>query len=166
MSPLEKVKILEAFAGSAEEQTIISDLKPQRDVVQLGILSYELLGGKLGGFAPLANVSEKGNEIFKQCLTPDRSFSTAVEFYDSLRGIANAKPEPAVSVVKRPQPDRIKWLRPTDARRFECRRHPDAERAAVQPVPASKNLFWPIAGVLMILLLAARSRLVFSCRRS
>jgi serine/threonine protein kinase/formylglycine-generating enzyme required for sulfatase activity len=154
VSPLERVKILEASAGSSAEQTIISDLKPQRDVVQLGILSYELLGGKLGGFAPLAHVSEKGNEILKQCLTPDRSFSTAVEFYDALRLIASGKPEPAVSVIKRPQPERqtaTQQLTPADSSAGAV---PIQNVPATGPVPASSNLFWPITGVLMILLLA------------
>ena len=40
------------------------------------------------------HVSEKGNEVLRKCLTPDRSFSTAAEFYDALRGVATAKPEP------------------------------------------------------------------------
>ncbi len=133
MSPLEKVKILEASAGSSAEQTIISDLKPQRDVVQLGILSYELLGGKLGGFAPLAHVSEKGNEILKQCLTPDRSFSTAVEFYDC--AARNRQWETGAS-GKRHQAAATRAANgstPTDARRFERRRCSDPERTADQP---------------------------------
>ena len=73
MSLLAKLIELEASARFADEQTIVSEAKPQRDVVQLGILAYELLGGKRGGFAPLANVSEEGNEILRKCLTPDRS---------------------------------------------------------------------------------------------
>src|SRR3984893_14471479 len=79
VSLLEKIKMLEASAGPAHEQTIISELRPQRDVVQLGIVAYELLGGKPGGFAPLATVSENGNEVLRKSLTPDRSFSTADE---------------------------------------------------------------------------------------
>ena len=91
MSLLAKAKELEALARSAEQQTIVSEAKPQRDVVQLGILAYELLGGKRGGFAPLANVSEEGNEILRKCLTPDRSFSSARDFCDALGAIATAK---------------------------------------------------------------------------
>ncbi len=106
MSVLEKIKELEASAGAAQEQTIISDLKPQRDVVQLGIVAYELLGGKPGGFAPLSTVSEKGNEILRKCLTPDRSFSTAAEFYDALRSAAMAKPESMRRVAGRPERER------------------------------------------------------------
>jgi serine/threonine protein kinase len=91
MSLLAKVKELEAAAASGGEQTIALDSRPQREVLQLGILAYELLGGKPGGFAPLANLSEQGNEIIRRCLTPDRSFSTASEFCDALAGIATAR---------------------------------------------------------------------------
>ena len=117
MSVLDKIKGLEASAGAAQEQTIISDLKPQRDVVQLGIVAYELLGGKPGGFAPLSTVSEKGNEILRKCLTPDRSFSTAAEFYDSLRGAANAKPETCEEPASRPEADRTNFPAPEAAER-------------------------------------------------
>jgi serine/threonine protein kinase/formylglycine-generating enzyme required for sulfatase activity len=154
MSALEKVKGLEASAGAAQEQTIIFDLKPQRDVVQLGIVAYELLGGKPGGFAPLSAVSEKGNEILRKCLTPDRSFSTAAEFYDSLRGAANAKPEPVTSVASRPE----------RGRQNPPLRRPSNGTASVpisalavppfDPIPDSKSHFWPIVGTLMALLLA------------
>jgi serine/threonine protein kinase len=154
MSVLEKVKGLEASAGAAQEQTIIFDLKPQRDIVQLGIVAYELVGGKPGGFAPLSTVSEKGNEILRKCLTPDRSFSTAAEFYDSLCEAANAKPEPVTSVASRPERGR-----PTPPLR-----KPSNGAAAVpvpppavppfDPIPDSKSDFWPIVGALMALLLA------------
>ena len=112
MSLLEKIKDVEASAGPVEEKTIISDLKPRRDVVRLGIVAYELLGGEPGGFAPLANVSDKGNEVLRKCLTPDRSFSTAAEFYESLRGVANAKSEPVVSVSRLPEPERLSSTAP------------------------------------------------------
>jgi serine/threonine protein kinase len=154
MSVLDKVKGLEGSAGAAQEQTIISDLKPQRDVVQLGIVAYELLGGKPGGFAPLSTVSEKGNEILRKCLTPARSFSTAAEFYDSLRGAANAKPEPVKSPASRPEVDR----------QTSPLRKPSNGTASVplstpavppfDPIPDSKSHFWPIVGALAALLLA------------
>ena len=153
MSLLEKVKGLEASAGAVQEQTIISDLKPQRDVVQLGILAYELLGGKPGGFAPLATVSEKGNEVLRKCLTPDRSFSTAAEFYDALRGVANAKSE---TIRARPAgPDRSDRLRRSGSlERHRLQRRPDASLPPFDPIPASKSHFWPIVGALTALLLA------------
>jgi serine/threonine protein kinase/formylglycine-generating enzyme required for sulfatase activity len=100
LSLLGEIKEIEAAAEGAEERTLISNEKPQQGVVQLGILVYELLGGKPGGFAPLANVSEKGNEILRKCLTPGRSFSTAAEFYDSLSGVAAAKTSALPGIVK------------------------------------------------------------------
>ena len=162
MSVLEKVKGLEASAGAAQEQTIISDLKPQRDVVQLGIMAYELLGGKPGGFAPLSTVSEKGNEILRKCLTPDRSFSTAAEFYDSLREAANAKPEPVTSVASRPE-----RVRPTPPLRKPSNGtgSVSASTPAVppfDPIADSKSLFWPIVGVVIGSSVSHRSGLVFS----
>ncbi len=154
MSVLEKVKGLEASAGAAQEQTIIFDLKLQRDVVQLGIVAYELLGGKPGGFAPLSTVSEKGNEVLRKCLTPERSFSTAAEFYDSLRGAANAKPETIKSSASRPGPER---------QTSPLRKPPNGTASAPVPTPAlppfdpipdSKSHFWTIVGALTALLLA------------
>jgi serine/threonine protein kinase len=154
MSVLEKVKGLEASAGSAQEQTVIFDLKPQRDVVQLGIVAYELLGGKPGGFAPLSTVSERGNEILRKCLTPDRSYSTAAEFYDSLRAAAYAKPEPVTGAINRPE----------RGRQTPPLRNPSNGTASVpvstqtvplfDPIPDSRSHFWPIVGALMSLLLA------------
>ena len=154
MSVLEKVKGLEASAGAAQEQTIIFDLKLQRDVVQLGIVAYELLGGKPGGFAPLSTVSEKGNEVLRKCLTPERSFSTAAEFYDSLRGAANAKPETIKSSASRPG---------SEKQTSPLRKPPDGTASAPVPTPAlppfdpipdSKSHFWTIVGALTALLLA------------
>ena len=107
LSLLAEIKELEAAAEGVQERTMISDLKPQQDVVQLGILVYELLGGKPGGFAPLANVSERGNEILRRCLTPGRGFSTATEFYDALNGVAAAKtptvPAAPIAVIANPK---------------------------------------------------------------
>jgi serine/threonine protein kinase len=154
MSALEKVKGLAASAGSAQEQTIIFDLKPQRDVVQLGIAAYELLGGKPGGFAPLATVSEKGNEILRKCLTPDRSFSTAAEFYDALHGALIGKPEPITSVAKRPERGRPVPPVQGAASGAAAGRPPTPSVPPFDPIPDSKSHFWPIVGVLMALLLA------------
>jgi len=107
MSLLGEIKELEAASEGLEGRTVISGIKSQQDVVQLGILVYELLGGKPGGFTPLANVSEEGNEILRKCLTPGRSFATATEFYNALAGVAVAKPSPAPSVSKLPEPSPV-----------------------------------------------------------
>jgi serine/threonine protein kinase len=102
---LGEIKELEAFSEGAEERTMISSIKPQQDVVQLGILVYELLGGKPGGFAPLSNVSEEGNEVLRKCLTPGRSYSTAREFYDSLAITAVAKTSGFPGLLKTAEPN-------------------------------------------------------------
>jgi serine/threonine protein kinase len=159
ISLLETIKTLEASAGPAQEQTIVSEAKPQRDVVQLGIVAYELLGGKPGGFAPLATVSETGNEVLRKCLAPDRSFSTAAEFYTALRGVANAKPEPAVKAIKQPELNRTTPNRPetstgTSTGVVSAQSEPPANVPVSYPIATSKNHFWPIVAVLMIVLLA------------
>jgi serine/threonine protein kinase/formylglycine-generating enzyme required for sulfatase activity len=160
VSLLEKIKSLEASAGAAQEQTMILDARPQRDVVQLGIVAYELLGGKSGGFAPLATVSETGNEVLRKCLAPDRSFATAAEFYIALRGVAIAKPEPVVRVPKLPEPKRPASLR-QDAPASGTQKPVPAPSIALENVPVSspiapppKNHFWLIVGALMLVLLA------------
>jgi serine/threonine protein kinase len=154
MSLLEKIKGLEASAGAGQEQTIISDVKPQRDIVQLGIVTYEMLGGKPGGFAPLATVTEKGNEILRKCLTPDRSFSTAAEFYDSLRGAASGKSEPALSVARQPERERLIPRRQEASTGPGPVPVPSQSAPSFNPIPDSKSHFWPIVGVVMAILLA------------
>jgi serine/threonine protein kinase len=162
LSLLGRIKELEASSGSALEQTVISDLKPQRDVVQLGILAYELLGGKPGSFAPLANVSEKGNEVLRKCLTPDRSFSTAAEFYDSLQGVATAKKEPLTSGAGSPEPERL--IPPpleTPIATNTGGLAAQSSTPASGPKPASNNRFWPVVALLTVCLLAAGATWIF-----
>jgi serine/threonine protein kinase/formylglycine-generating enzyme required for sulfatase activity len=159
VSLLEKIKSLEASAGAAQEQTIILDARPQRDVVQLGIVAYELLGGKPGGFAPLATVSETGNEVLRKCLAPDRSFATAAEFYTALRGVAIAKAEPVVRAPKLPEAKRPASPR-QDASASGTQKTVPTPSIALEKVPVSspiappKNHFWLIVGTLMLVLLA------------
>jgi serine/threonine protein kinase/formylglycine-generating enzyme required for sulfatase activity len=155
MSLLAKVKEVEASAGLGEQQTIVSDAKPQRDVVQLGILAYELLGGKRGGFAPLANVSEEGNEILRKCLTPDRSFSSAREFCEALGAIATAKSGSTAAPPPSPTPDLSKSPRLNPAPETLERNTP-AQRVPVPPSPPrSKSYVLPFAAALSAILLAA-----------
>src|SRR3984885_12720938 len=159
VSLLERIKSLEATAGAAQEQTIILDAKPQRDVVQLGIVAYELLGGKPGGFAPLATVSETGNEVLRKCLAPDRSFATAAEFYTALRGVAIAKSEPVARVPKLPEPKRPA-APGQDPSASGTQKSIPTPSIALENVPATspiapppKNHFWLIVGALMLVLL-------------
>ncbi|MBV9105083.1 MAG: SUMF1/EgtB/PvdO family nonheme iron enzyme [Verrucomicrobia bacterium] len=155
MSLLEKIKGLESSAVPVEEQTIVSELKPHRDVVQLGILTYELLGGKAGSFAPLANVSEKGNEVLRRCLTPDGSFSTAAEFYDALQGAANTGSKPVAKVTKKPDSERLTPQHPKVSPGPSAEAVPTRNTPASDSVPASKNHFWLTVGAVMAILLVA-----------
>jgi serine/threonine protein kinase len=156
LSLLGRIKELEASSASILEQTVISELKPQRDVVQLGILAYELLGGKAGSFAPLANVSEKGNEVLRKCLTPDRSFSTAAEFYDSLRAVATAKAEFLTNDPKPPEPERLAPPPPEAPISTKTGSVPaQSTNLSPGPPPPRTNRFWPIAALLAICLIAA-----------
>jgi serine/threonine protein kinase/formylglycine-generating enzyme required for sulfatase activity len=159
VSLLEKIKMLEASAGPAHEQTIISELRPQRDVVQLGIVAYELLGGKPGGFAPLATVSENGNEVLRKCLTPDHSFSTAAEFYAALGGVVATRQEHRPSVPRQPEPKRSTSARQEvpftpSASAVPPQRMASESVPASRPIAASKSHFWPIMVALMVILLA------------
>jgi serine/threonine protein kinase len=81
----------------------------EQGVIRVGLLVYELLGGKPGGFTPLANASEDENRVLRQCLTPGQTFRTAAEFYQalialpgersSIQGIGSSSPRPI------PKPD-------------------------------------------------------------
>ena len=156
LSPLAKVKELEASAGSVEQQTIVSEAKPQRDVVQLGILAYEMLGGKPGGFAPLANVSEEGNQILRKCLTPDRSFSSARDFCEALGAITtiNSRSTSAVTSAP-PEPDRSTSSRLSPSPETAEQRTPAKRVPVSRTSPRSKNNLLLVAVVLSAILLAA-----------
>ena len=147
MSLLAKVKELEGSTGFTEEQTIVSDAKPQRDVVQLGILAYELLGGKRGGFAPLANVSEEGNKVLRKCLTPDRSFSSARDFCEALGSIATAKSVAVAPSPAPPEPARSTSPRLNPLLETPGRSTPTESAPLSSPLPRSKKnvLLFPAA---------------------
>jgi serine/threonine protein kinase len=156
MSPLAKVKELEASAGFTEQQTIVSEAKPQRDVVQLGILVYELLGGKPGGFAPLANVSEEGNQILRKCLTPDRSFSSACDFCEALGAISTVKSGSTIAAMSAPpEPDRSTSSRLSPSPETAEQRTPVKRVPASPTLPRSKNNLLLVAAALSAILLAA-----------
>ena len=64
----------------------------EQGVIRVGLLVYELLGGKPGGVTPLPNASEEENRVLRRCLTPGQSFSTAVEFYEALSSLSEGRP--------------------------------------------------------------------------
>jgi serine/threonine protein kinase/formylglycine-generating enzyme required for sulfatase activity len=109
MSLLGNLKELERSPKLDGEQTIVLDAKPQRDVVQLGVLACELLGGERGGLAPLKNVSEKGNEILRDCLLG--RFLSAREFCETLSTatvkLESIAPVPMAPELERSTPPRL-----------------------------------------------------------
>ena len=68
--------------------------------MQLGVLARELLGGERGGLALLKNVSEKGNEILRDCLLG--RFLSAREFCETL-STATVKLESIAPVPMAPE---------------------------------------------------------------
>jgi serine/threonine protein kinase len=153
---LAKVKEIEDSAGFVEQQTMVSDTKPQRDVVQVGILTYELLGGKRGGFTPLANVSEEGNEILRKCLTPDRTFSTAREFYAALGAVTTAKSGTMAANPPSPEPDRSTSPHLNSSPETLEQSTPGQGSPLSGPPPRPRNRVWLFVAALSAILLAAR----------
>jgi serine/threonine protein kinase len=110
MSPFGSLKELERSTKSAGEETITLDAKPQRDVVQFGVLACELLSGERGGLAPLTNVSDKGDEILRDCLLG--RFFSAHEFCEMLSTAtgkleSNDAPVPIAPESERSTPPRL-----------------------------------------------------------
>jgi len=70
----------------------------EQAVIWVGLLVYEILGGKPGGFTPLANASEDENRVLRRCLTPGQSFKTAIEFYEALTALPVERP--AVQAIR------------------------------------------------------------------
>jgi serine/threonine protein kinase len=94
LDALGKAKELEASATWFGERPLAGNQTPHHDIIQLGIVTYELLGGTAGTFTPLANLSEDGNRILRQCLTPGRSYPTGRDFYNALSALADVSPPP------------------------------------------------------------------------
>ena len=92
LNPLGCIQEVETSAGEAAERTMIAapQRNPGADVTQVGKVAYELLGGKPGRFAPLANLSEPGNEALRECVASNGKFSTAREFVSALGGNVEA----------------------------------------------------------------------------
>jgi len=80
------------------EPEIVEGSRVEQGVIRVGLLIYELLGGKPGGVTPLPNASEEENRVLRRCLTPGRSFATAVEFYEALSALSEGGP--AVSATR------------------------------------------------------------------
>jgi serine/threonine protein kinase len=94
LDALGKAKELESSATWVDERPPVGNQTPHHDIIQLGIVTYELLGGTAGTFTPLANLSEDGNRIIRQCLTPGRSYPTGRDFYNALNALSDASSTP------------------------------------------------------------------------
>jgi len=94
LDALGKAKELEASVTWFGERTLAGNQTPHHDIIQLGIVTYELLGGTAGTFTPLATLSEDGNRILRQCLTPGRSYPTGRDFYNALNALSDVSSPP------------------------------------------------------------------------
>ncbi|MBV9274622.1 MAG: SUMF1/EgtB/PvdO family nonheme iron enzyme [Verrucomicrobia bacterium] len=83
-----------------------NDSPVEHAVIGLGILVYELLGGRPGRFTPLASASEDENRVLRRCLTPGKSFASANEFYRELIAVAEKKVETVSRNVAWSEPPR------------------------------------------------------------
>jgi serine/threonine protein kinase/formylglycine-generating enzyme required for sulfatase activity len=83
----------------------------EQAVIWVGLLVYEILGGKPGGLTPLANASEDENRVLRRCLTPGQTFKTAMEFYEALTALPVERP--AVQPVRISGPSAIPEQAPT-----------------------------------------------------
>src|SRR5260221_1791150 len=74
------------------EPEIVEASRVEQGVIRVGLLVYELLGGKPGAVTPLPNASEDENRVLRRCLTPSQSFATAVEFYETFSALLAGRP--------------------------------------------------------------------------
>jgi serine/threonine protein kinase/formylglycine-generating enzyme required for sulfatase activity len=173
LDPLGGLDALDASSDAACGRTMVhaSQENCPAVIAQVAALTYDLLGGKPGGFAPLANLSEDGNQAIRQALRSGGDFPTARAFVDALAGSAASEktmrhtPDashvptqpmmPAMSaaaaVASTPRP------RPQPAPRL------DQERTA-SPWPPQRTILFAALGVGAILLVAGM--LIFSGNKS
>ncbi|HZC34203.1 MAG TPA: protein kinase, partial [Chthoniobacterales bacterium] len=89
LDALGKAKELHPSATWVSERPLLGARTEHHDIIQLGIVTYEMLGGTPGSFTPLATLSEDGNRILRQCLTPGRSYPTGRDFYNALSRLSD-----------------------------------------------------------------------------
>jgi serine/threonine protein kinase/formylglycine-generating enzyme required for sulfatase activity len=159
LDALGKAKELEASATWFGERPLAGNQTPHHDIIHLGIVTYELLGGTAGTFTPLANLSEDGNRILRQCLTPGRSYPTGRDFYNALSALADVSPPPA-TVGEPTQALPVAPSRPSPARDPSLRSPDLASR------PTRKNQALPIMVGLLAVLVAGGLVWVFLANSS
>ena len=114
LDALGNAKELESSATWFGERPLAGNQTPHHDIIQLGIMTYELLGGTAGTFTPLATLSEDGNRILRQCLTPGRSYPTGRDFYNALSALSDVVSTPTIT-GEPTQPPPITQSRPAPA---------------------------------------------------
>ena len=88
--------------GSKTE--MVGTARIEQGVIRVGLLVYELLGGKPGGFTPLPNASEEENRVLRRCLTPGQSFTTATEFCEALTALSEGQAWVQAVAISSPPP--------------------------------------------------------------
>lgn len=85
LDPLGSLDAMEENIASCE-RTVVNTPERCRPaaIAQLASLTYDLLGGKPGASAPLANVSEEGNDALRKALTGRDHFPSARAFVEIL----------------------------------------------------------------------------------
>jgi serine/threonine protein kinase/formylglycine-generating enzyme required for sulfatase activity len=147
LDALGKAKELEASATWIGERPPVGD-QTHHDVIQLGIVTYELLGGTAGGFTPLSNLSEEGNRILRQCLTPGRSYPTGRDFYNALTSLSDVTPTPA-DTIGQPLPATPSGL--ASVLSPSARSAPAVERAPPPSRPVKNHTLPIILGLITLL---------------
>ncbi len=147
LDALGKAKELEASATWFGERPLTGNQTPHHDIIQLGIVTYELLGGTAGTFTPLATLSEDGNRILRQCLTPGRSYPTGRDFYNALSALSDVSPS-STTIDEPTQTLPVAPPRPPPAP------DPSFRSADPSPRPARKNRALPIIVGLLAVLVA------------
>jgi len=85
LDPLGGLDELEAPNADCERTMVRKGEASRPEIIaQVAALTYELLGAKPGTTAPLANLSEEGNETLRRALTGRDHFSSAKAFLEAL----------------------------------------------------------------------------------
>ena len=143
-------KELETSATWYGERPLGGNQAQNHDIIQLGIVTYELLGGNAGSFTPLANLSEDGNRILRQCLTPGRSYPTGLDFYNALNSLTDVTPTHSDAIALSAQPSPSQQIPSPEV----SPPTPITPPAPDPPGPPRRNLLLPIIlGLLAILAL-------------
>ncbi|HET9379145.1 MAG TPA: SUMF1/EgtB/PvdO family nonheme iron enzyme [Chthoniobacterales bacterium] len=157
LDALGKAKELESSATRFGERPSVGTQTPHHDIIQLGIVAYELLGGTAGTFTPLASLSEDGNRILRQCLTPGRSYPTGRDFYNALNALPDLSSTP-VTLGQPIQPLPVTPSRPSPA--------PVVPSGDARSIPRPKNRPLLILLGLLTMLVAAGLGWIFLANSS